>query len=303
MTPTRRQVLATAGAATAALMVPRFSVAETRFGDMVIQTVSDGSLTLPFDFIFEPVPADVREATIARFGLDGEVLTPPCNLTLLRHGDRVVLFDAGSGSGFQPTAGSIVEALEVAGLGVDDITHVVFTHGHPDHLWGVLDDFDDPLFASAEHLIGRQEFDYWTDPATVGTIGTARQAFAIGAERRLSVLADALTFFDDGDEVLPGVEAVLTPGHTPGHMAFVLASGDETLMVVGDAIGNHHVALTHPGVPTGADQDMPTAAATRTALLDRVVADATRIAGFHLPDGGLGRIDRSGEGYIFLPET
>lgn len=301
MTLTRRQLMTTAAAAAGALALPRYSLAETAVGEMQVQTVSDGSLMLPFDFIFAPVPDDVRAATAAQFDLDGETLTPPCNLTLVRQPDRLILFDAGSGPAFQPTAGEIVAALAAAGTAPEDITDVIFTHAHPDHIWGVLDDFDEPVFYNARHMIGQAEFDYWTDPATVDTIGAERQAFAVGAARRLDMLADRLAFFSDGDEVAPGIAAHLTPGHTPGHMSFALQSGGDALMICGDAINNHHVALTHPGMPLGADQDMETGAATRAALLDRIVSEDMGVAGFHLPGGGLGRIDRTGDGYTFLP--
>jgi glyoxylase-like metal-dependent hydrolase (beta-lactamase superfamily II) len=299
----RRRLLKTGSAAAAALAFPEWSFAEVSLGDMTVQTVSDGSLVLPFDFIFEPVPEEIRAATVGAFDLDGQTLQPPCNLTLVRQGSNVILFDAGSGSTFQPSAGQIVDALDAAGVAPEDVTHVVFTHAHPDHIWGVLDDFDEPVFYEAEHLIGRREFDYWMDPNTVDTIGAARQAFAVGAARRLEAMADRLTFFEDGEEILPNIAAVMTPGHTPGHMSFEARSGGDALMIVGDAIGNHHIALTHPGLPLGSDQEMEEAAATRSALIDRLVTEDIRIAGFHLPDGGLGRLDRSGEGYVFIAET
>lgn len=299
----RRRLMTQGGAAAAALALPSWSLAETAVGDMIVQTVSDGSLTLPFGFIFEPVPTEIREETVSAFGLNGETLTPPSNLTLVRQSESLILFDAGSGSAFQPSAGEIVNALDVVGVAPEDITHVVFTHAHPDHVWGVLDDFDEPVFYEAEHMIGRQEFDYWMDPDTVDTIGAARQAFAVGAARRLGALADQFTLFEDGDEVLPGIAALMTPGHTPGHMSFEVRSGSDALVIVGDAIGNHHIAMRHPGVPLGSDQEMEQAATTRTALLNRIVAEDMWIAGFHLPDGGLGRVDRAGDGFAFSAEA
>ena len=105
---------------------------------------------------------------------------------------------------------------------------------------GVLDDFDDLMFPQAEYLMGAEEWAYWRDPATVDTIGEARASFAVGAARRLAAIEDRVRHFRDGEEVLPGVAAVATFGHTPGHMSFELRQGTQAVLIGGDAIGNHH---------------------------------------------------------------
>lgn len=303
---TRRRLMATGTATLAASALPRLGWTQTTLsmGETEITTLSDGTLTLPADFIFGPMPQDELAGVLAPLGIDPAApLTPPCNLTLLRRGDVLALFDAGSGLSFQPSAGMLPDALAAAGIDPFDVTHVIFTHGHPDHLWGVLDDFDEPYFANAEHMMGGVELDYWMDDATVSTIGQERAAFAVGAKRRLEVIADAVTRFGDGDEVLPGVVAALTPGHTPGHMGFVIGEGAETVMVLGDAIGNDHVAFARPGWISGADQDPETAAATRIAMFDRITADAMTVIGFHLGHGGIGTVAAEGAGYRFVPSA
>ncbi|WP_417523295.1 MBL fold metallo-hydrolase [Marinovum sp.] len=300
MTITRRKILAGLGASAGlAAAGPVWSA--TQLGEMRIDTLSDGNLVLPGEFVFGPMPQDALTPILERYGLSRDSLTPECNLTLLRDGERVVLFDAGSGPDFQPSAGKLMAAFDAIDLSPEDVTHVVMTHAHPDHIWGLLDDFGDPLFSEAAHLIGATELDYWMDDATIDSIGAARQAFAVGAQRRLEAISDRITTFTDGEEILPGVLAHASFGHTPGHMSFELRNGSEGLMVVGDAIGNHHVAFAQPGWPSGSDQDAETAAATRLALFDRITADDMRLIGFHLP-GGLGRVDRQGDGYVFIGE-
>jgi glyoxylase-like metal-dependent hydrolase (beta-lactamase superfamily II) len=302
---TRRRLLTTATAALALPLAPRRLWAGTSltFGTMQIDSLSDGSLVLPGDFILGGMPQDEMAAIVAKYGLPTDTLTPPINVTLLRDGTNTVLFDVGSGPDFQPTAGKLAEAMAALDLSPEDVTHVVFTHAHPDHLWGLLDEFDEPVFVNAQHLIGQAEFDYWIDPATVDSIGEARTTFAVGAARRLEAMADSLQIVSDGQEILPGVAARLTPGHTPGHMAYELRSGPEAVMVVGDALGNHHVAFERPDWASGSDQDGEMAATTRVALLDQITAGQMRLIGYHLPGGGIGRAERNGSSYVFVEET
>nr|WP_052068511.1 MULTISPECIES: MBL fold metallo-hydrolase [Thalassobacter] len=280
--------------------MPRLATANMALGSATLTTVSDGSLMLPGSFIFDPMPKDELAPILAQYGQDSERLTPECNLALYRDGTNTVLFDVGSGPDFMPTAGTIVDSLDAIGLAPEDITHVLFTHAHPDHIWGLLDDFDEPLFYEASYMMGRAEWDYWWNPETVNTIGDARAAFAVGAKRRMEAIEDAVMLFDDGDEVLPGIAALSTPGHTPGHMAFEVRQGTEAALIVGDAIGNHHVAFAKPGWESGSDQDGITAAATRQMLLDRLSQEQMALVGFHLPDGGMGRAEKDGSAYRFV---
>jgi glyoxylase-like metal-dependent hydrolase (beta-lactamase superfamily II) len=269
-------------------------------GDIRIDTLSDGNLVLPIDFALGDTPLADAAPILDRYKLGTERLEPPCNVTLLRDGTNTVLFDVGSGPDFQPTAGKLMEAFDALGLSVDDITHVVFTHGHPDHIWGLLDDFDDPMFPGATHMMGKAEFDYWMDDATVDTIDPGRATFAVGAKRRLEAIEDAIVTFADGEEILPGIAARGTFGHTPGHMAFEIRGGSDSAMIVGDSIVNHHLAFERPEWHAGSDQDPDLGAQTRVRLLDQLASEQTTLIGFHLPGGGIGRAERADGGYRFV---
>lgn len=277
---------------------PGPAFAQIDLGDIRLDVVSDGSLTLPGGFIFDPMPQDELAPIIERFDLSADVLTPPCNVTLMRSGDRVVLFDVGSGPDFAPNAGTLLTSLEALDVTPEDVTDVIFTHAHPDHLWGLLDDFDDPLFSNASYMIGQTEWDYWMDPNTVDTIGDARASFAVGAQRRLEMIQDNIAFFKDGEEILPGVAARATFGHTPGHMAFEVRSGSNAVMILGDCIGNHHVAFARPDWRSGSDQDQDLAAQTRVALMDQLSAEQMQVIGYHLPQGA-GYVEKTSDGYTF----
>lgn len=298
----RRNFLGAVGAVPLVGLSGLRAAAEYNLGAKTVTSVSDGNLVLPGDMVFDGLPQDELAPILENYGISRDQVLPPCNLTLLQDGERTVLFDAGSGSAFMPSAGEIVDSLGAVGVAPEDVTHVVFTHAHPDHLWGVLDDFDDPVFYEAEHMISQAEWDYWTDPDTVNTIGNTRASFAVGAARRLEAIADQMSFFSDQEEVLPGVLAHLTPGHTPGHTSFEIRDGSNALLVVGDAIVNHYLAFARPDWPSGTDQDQVLGAQTRMKLLDRLAVDDIALLGFHLPNGGLGRVERAGSAYHFAAE-
>lgn len=305
----RRKFMHGAGALAASVVLAPFmpkpagAASTLKMGPIRIDTISDGYLDLPGDFIFAPMPQNELLPILDRYGLSRDRVKPPCNATLLRDGERTVLFDVGSGADFVPTAGTLLETLDTLGVGPDEVTHVVFTHAHPDHLWGLLDDFDDPMFANATYMIGQTEWDYWTNPNTVDDIGAARASFAVGAKRRLEAVEDNITFFNDGQEILPGVAARATFGHTPGHMSFEVRQGSNAAMILGDCISNHHVAFARPDWPSGSDQDAETAIATRRLLLDQLASEQMPLIGFHLTQGGVGRAERKDGSFIFTPEV
>lgn len=301
----RREFLATGAALTscAALgLTAGAARSQITIGDARIDVVSDGSLTLPGSFIFDTMPQDELLPILERYGQSADTLTPPCNVTLLRHGQRTILFDVGSGPDFAPNSGVLSTSLQSLGVSPEDVTDVVFTHAHPDHLWGLIDDFEDPLFPQATYMMGKTEWDYWMNPNTVDEIGEARAAFAVGAKRRMEMIEDQITFFTDGEEIISGVAARQTAGHTPGHMAFEVRNGTEAVMILGDSIGNDHIAFARPQWHSGSDQDPETAAATRTALLDQLSHDKTRVIGFHLRGNGIGYVDKTADGYSFVAE-
>lgn len=297
---TRRQLLTLAALGLTLLPRRAFAGITLDLGEWRLDTLSDGHLMLPVGFAFAGLPDDIVQATMVRHDLSPEGLMPPCNVTLLRNGDRNVLFDVGAGPDFMSSAGRLPEALAALELTPYDITDIVITHGHPDHLWGILDDFDDVLFPGARILMGAKDHAYWTDPATADSIGDERASFYAGASRRLMILGDAVDLIEDGQDVLPGVTARLTPGHTPGHMSFLIA-GDRPAMIIGDAIGNHHLAFDNPGLPSPSDQDPELAAQTRTGLLSELARTGMMAIGFHLPAGGVGRVMAEGDAYRFRP--
>lgn len=276
----RRQFLQGSGVALASLQLPT-GWASTPVGSAHIMTFSDGHLAVP-----APSPLN---------GVGDTAMTErPCNITVLQTDSRTVVFDVGAGPNFMPSAGKLAENLENAGIALEDVTDVLFTHAHPDHFWGVLDDFDEPLFPEARYAMHRGERDWWLDPNTMASLPENRQVFASAAKRLIAALGDQLEVFTPGDEVAPGIEALATPGHTPGHCSFVLHNGSESAVVLGDVVVDETVSFTNPALELSGDIDPQRAVRTRTTLLDRLASEGTLLSGFHLNNGGLGYAVRDG---------
>lgn len=299
---TRRNVLKAGVAGTGLVMAPLalWPARAFEIGTGVLTTISDGNLVLPLSFSYPDAPQDELLALLEANDQPNDSLMPDCNVPILKTGDRTILFDAGSGANFMPSAGSLIDNMTQAGFDPAEVTDVVFTHGHPDHLWGVVDDFDELTFTNAAYHMGRGEWDFWRNPGTVDAMPEARKTFAVGAQNRLAFLEDRINLFEAGAEVLPGVEAVDTAGHTPGHMSFLLHGGAEPVLIAGDAITHFAVSFMHPAWPSGSDQDPEMGIATRAKLLDRLATEKALLTAYHLPEPGKGRVERDGTAYRFV---
>ena len=306
MSVTRRTILkygviaAAGGALTSFTATTSWASSTVKLGHFTIDVLSDGHLVLPQTLMFEGLPPKQLTAILKKAGITGDQIMPPCNLTLVRDGKNTILFDVGAGPNFQSSAGKVSEAMDARGITRESVTHVVFTHAHPDHIWGLLDEFDEPLLPNASYMIGKAEWDYWINPTTINAIDANRQSFAVGAARNLKAIESNVSFFKAGEEILPGILARGTYGHTPGHMAFEVRAGTESLMIVGDAINNHHVALEKPDWLLASDQDKELGAKTRAMLLDQLASEKMQMIGYHMPFPGIGRVERQGASFRYV---
>ncbi len=316
--PTRRDILRMAGAMPA-LTLPALANAELgapslsdptltnpshfRFtlGSAKLTVVSDGHLATPTTGLgVNADPAEVQ-AFLTRHFLSPTTNYSHTNHLLIELGDAKILVDVGSGDRFLDTAGRLMSNLETAGIDASDITHVVITHAHPDHIWGVRDDFDEAIIPDAQYLIGGAERDYWMQDGLLTSAPAEAQQFIAGAQNSINVDGADWQLLSNDQEIAPGVRVIDTPGHTPGHMAVVVESDGQQLIALGDSMNHAWMNFAHPDWVNGFDMDGDQTAATRRRLLDMAVADDIAVLGYHFPFPGVGNVMKDGEAYRFVP--
>lgn len=205
--------------------------------------------------------------------------------TLIRSGADTILLDTGT------DPAGLVAALASAGVAPGDVTHVVLSHMHPDHIGGLTDEAGAPTFPDAAYVAGQVEFDAW---AAMGD-----ELF----EAKVRPFAEAMTFLAADGTVAPGITAIEAFGHTPGHLAFRIESGGQQMVATSDT-ANHYVwSLGHPDWEVAFDADKAQAAATRRQLFDMIAADRLAVVGYHMPFPGVGFVETRGEGFRWVPAS
>ena len=298
----RRTFLGAATASFAARALPAFATPPYSFkhGALELTIISDGHLVLPTSFLAPDAPAAERSELLNAAGQTGEQYNSPTNITLIRNGRDLILVDMGSGDRFMPTAGKLWDNLKAAGIDKARITKAIFTHGHPDHLWGTVDELDELVMPDATFFVASAEWNFWnSDNATRG-LPAERAGFVTGARRNYAAIKDKVKMVKAGDEIAAGLRIVDTPGHTQGHVSLELAGGDG-LIIGGDALTHPLISFRHPEWKPTADHVPDQAVATRRKLLDRLATDRSRLIGFHLPYPGIGMVERKDSAYRFVP--
>ncbi len=272
-----------------------------RHGDWLVTVLSDGNLLAPpRNFAVNAAPGELEKLLDATAQPRDRAVVQ-MNVTLVDTGDRRILFDSGSGGRFQErTSGHLLDNLLAANVTPDEIDLVVITHAHPDHCWGLLDEFDDPAFPGAEILIGEKEWRFWMEEAPHAP-SESLQGMAAGARRQLLGVEDQLRRIRPGAMIAPGIHVIEAFGHTPGHLNFLLDSGGRSLLLSADSFNHPYVSLAHPEWHLAFDVDKPQASTTRRRILELVAVERMPVIGYHMPWPGLGRVVREGTGYRWIP--
>ena len=294
----RRQFVGAALAGAAATLASR-AVAETRFlvGEKQVLALSDGHFNMPAD-MFLGTPEGLRNRL-------GDPVQIAANTYAYRTGDRTFLFDAGAGkSDFItkafPTASKLPDDLDAAGVAPEEVTDIIITHMHPDHIGGLAVG-DRAAFPNARIHIAAAEWNFWNAkdfetaaPDAMRPMVAAVQHLSKAIETNVALHSGAADFGD-------GVSVIPAPGHTPGHTAIVLDGGRDRLVLVGDLTVHEEVHFAHPKYGWALDIDSDLAVTSRKRLLDMISAEGLILGAAHVSRPGLGRVERNGDGFRFLP--
>jgi len=298
----RRTLLAASAAALAARGLPAFAMREPtafKHGNFDVTVLSDGHLVLPVGFLAPEAPAEEWAALVKAAGITGQQYDSPTNITLIRTPQDLILVDMGSGERFMPTAGKLWHNLTAAGIDKGKITKVIFTHGHPDHLWGTIDELDDLVIPDAQFFVAAAEWNFWNGDDALRGLPAERAGFVTGARRNYAAIKEKVTMVKPGDDVVSGIRIISTPGHTQGHVSLALAGGDG-LIVGGDVLTHHLISFEYPEWKPVADHVPDQAIETRRKMLDRLATDRSKLIGYHLPYPGVGIVERKDSAYRFV---
>lgn len=274
-----------------------------QIGSLSCAVLTDGYFSYPASWFFPNAdPAGLFHA-LAQKRLPTENILSPYTCLLIQTGGHVMLVDAGAGDS-SATTGAIVARLEMEGVRPKDVDTVLLTHAHPDHIGGAVDPLGRPVFPNARYVLSEAELDFWS--ASRVNINALRvpdfvkSVMAATARRCLDALRHQLEPLASEREIIPGVRALPSPGHTPGHLSVLLASGNERLLHLGDA-ALHPLHLEHPDWENGFDLAPQSAASSLQSLLERAVDENMRLMAFHFPFPSVGRVERRDSGWTWSP--
>jgi glyoxylase-like metal-dependent hydrolase (beta-lactamase superfamily II) len=318
----RRTMLASAAALTAApLLAGRLATqahaAEPKLGawqpkhwrykvggfEITVVADSEAFIDGPYPIIGKNAEeADVRKLMRENLLPEGKY-QPGFSPTVINTGRELVLFDTGNGeNGFvpRPNGGWLAAGLAPAGIKPEEIDVVVLSHGHPDHVGGLMEG-GKPLFPNARYVIGQIEYDFW---APEGKHTGDMEKLAVVFRTNTKSIADKFTFLKPGDDVVPGIRALEAYGHTPGHLNFHIESEGQAIYFWGDCAHHQVASLMRPDWHCVFDVDKEQGAVTRKRVYDMLATDRIPVIGYHMPFPSIGYIERKGPGaYSWLAHT
>ena len=276
-----------------------------KVGDIEVISIYDGVWQ---NDGFGGFAADVSEeqvkAALSSAGLTTDYIPVEFAFTVVKAGGKTILLDAGTGGQLAPTAGLAAKGgLEAAGITPESVDTIMISHMHPDHIFGLMEkDTNAQIFPDAELVVGETEYNYWTDPALIPKLPERRQGLAKRIQATFPEWKN-VTQFKGEKELAPGIRAVESFGHTPGHVSFHISSGDDELLLIGDALIVPALFLANLDWQPAFDADKDQASATRKSIVDKAIADNMTIGGYHFGFPNAGKIEKDGAGHVFVPAT
>jgi glyoxylase-like metal-dependent hydrolase (beta-lactamase superfamily II) len=275
----------------------------SKLGGFEITVVSDGARAIPLSptFVRNVNIEQVLAVAEAAYMPKGSIVAP-FNPIVVNTDSKLVLIDTGYGPGIAPTVGLLPATLAAAGIDPKSVDIVLISHMHGDHILGIKNPDGSLAFPNAEIKVPAVDWAHWMSDENMSRAPEGFQKTSFGFNRKVFFsLKDKVTRFDWGKEVAPGITAVETAGHTPGHTSFMIASGSSTLFFQADVSIVPDLFLRNPDWQVMFDSEPDKAVVTRRRVYDMASADKLLVAGYHFPFPGLGYIEKAGTGYRLVP--
>jgi glyoxylase-like metal-dependent hydrolase (beta-lactamase superfamily II) len=276
-----------------------------KLGEFEVTVVSDGPLNLgePTGDVFKGLSKEEMVQTLANHYLPTNGVKLDQNAVVINTGPQLVLIDTGTGptiKAFGPDAGRLPTNLKVAGIDPKSVDAILITHAHPDHCFGLMNAKAARIFPKARICMTEADFNFFTDESKA-SINDMMRMLIDGARKSLLPNRDRIVFIKDGQEVVPGIQAMLTPGHTVGHTSFMITSQGQSLFNTGDICHHHIISTEKPRVPFSFDTDGQQGVASRLKAFDMLSSTRTPMLAYHFPWPGIGYIGKQGDAYRYFP--
>jgi len=262
-------------------------------GALSAAAVRDGAFEFPNDnkiFGVGQTPEDVA-AVLSAAGLPTDKMGVSIQPLLVESEDRVLLFDTGAGSNFGPAGGQLIASLAASGVEPGNVTDIFISHPHGDHIGGLLNAEGALAFPNATVHMGAADWEFLK--------GRGEESAAL-----VAAVTPKIDAFAPGAELIPGVvKAMDFHGHTPGHSGYLIGSGDDTLLYIGDSMHHFVVSVQKPEWTVSFDTDAAQGQKNRIDVLSQSAESGQRIYGVHFPYPGVGKFERRDESFVWVPET
>ncbi len=285
--------------ATETLIVPPQAVT-FQLGELSIVSLHDGNGIAPNDATAVGIDGGVEgvHALMKAAGAPVDQRTSSYSVLLVKLGPRTILIDTGEGT---IVGGVLLQSLAAAKVAASDITDILITHSHYDHVGGLVDKDGRSEFPSAKIHISAPEWAYFQSGPRPSKRTFQGRDYVLDSKTVVDPIKGQVTTFAPGDEIFPGLKSVPIPGHTPGHVGYEISSRGQRLMVVGDLLHNHIISLAKPLWTNAFDFDPKLGAQTRLAMVTQLAASGELVFSGHLPFPSIGRIKATDEGFVWAP--
>src|ERR1700681_1764770 len=320
----RRHLLAGAAAAAASALTPigtqsaRAAVAPAgaqapgfyryKVGSYECTSINDGARSFPMpDTFVKNVPKEEALAAAEAAYMPKGMVTVPFKPQLINTGSKLVLIDCGNGiAALEPTkgaAGRTLQNLAAAGVDPKSIDVVLMSHLHPDHTNGIRALDGAMAFPNAEIMVPAKDWDFWMseENAAKAQSSDMMKNYFANVKKVYAGIESKVTRYDWGKEVAPGITSIAAPGHTPGHTAFAIASGNSKILIQSDVTNIPELFLRNPDWHVVYDVDPDVAQATRHEFYDMASAEKAMVVGFHFTFPSIGHVEKDGTKYRLVP--